>query len=77
MVTHMSRKRRSKRHIKRSIKRYNKHVKTRMRIRRNMYRKKHKKTQRGGVWQENYTLGVTLPEGWEIIPTENEFEQVL
>lgn len=42
MVTHMSRKRRSKRHMKR----YSKHSKTR--IRRNMYRKKHKKTQRGG-----------------------------
>ena len=38
MVTHMSRKRRSKR--------YSKHSKTH--IRRNMYRKKHKKTQRGG-----------------------------
>lgn len=47
MVTHMSRKRRSKRHVKRSIKRYSKHTKTR--IRRNMYRKKHKKTQRGGT----------------------------
>lgn len=42
MVTHMSRKRRSKRHMKR----YSKHSKTH--IRRNMYRKKHKKTQRGG-----------------------------
>ena len=39
MVTHMSRKRRSKR--------YSKHSKTH--ITRNMYRKKHKKTQRGGA----------------------------
>lgn len=42
MVTHMSRKRRSKRHMKR----HSKHSKTH--ITRNMYRKKHKKTQRGG-----------------------------
>jgi hypothetical protein len=41
MVTHMSRKRRSKRHMKR----HSKHSKTH--IRRNMYRKKHNKTQRG------------------------------
>ena len=46
MVTHMSRKRRSKRHMKR----YSKHSKTH--IKRNMYRKKHKKTQRGGGPQE-------------------------
>ena len=46
MVTHMSRKRRSKRHMKR----YSKHSKTH--IRRNMYRKKHNKTQRGGGPQE-------------------------
>ena len=71
MVTHMSRKRRSKRHMKR----YSKHSKTH--IKRNMYRKKHKKTQRGGVLQENYTLGVALPEGWERIPPKNEFEQTV
>ena len=46
MVTHMSRKRRSKRHMKR----YSKHSKTH--IKRNMYRKKHNKTQRGGGPQE-------------------------
>jgi hypothetical protein len=42
-----------------------------------MYRKKHKKTQRGGVWEENYTLYATLPEGWERIQPKNEFEQTI
>ena len=61
MVTHMSRKRRSKRHMKR----YSKHSKTH--ITRNMYRKKHKKTQRGGgpLKPEHFKAG---PEG--SIPTK-------
>ena len=75
MVTHMSRKRRSKRHMKRYSKRYSKHSKTR--IRRNMYRKKHKKTQRGGELIEDYTSGVQLPPGWEIISTKNVFGQIV
>jgi hypothetical protein len=48
----------------RSIKLYRRHTKTR--IRRNIYRKKHKKTQRGGVLEENYTSGMPLPEGWRL-----------
>ena len=65
MVYRTLRKRRSKRSMKRSIKHYRRHANTR--IRRNIYRKKHKKTQRGGVLEENYTSGVPLPEKWRLL----------